>query len=48
MVYCAQIYQNKPAVLDEVINILFYIAEADGAVSQKELEMIERNYFLED
>ena len=27
--------------MEEVINILFYIAEADGAVSSKELEMIE-------
>ena len=36
----AQIYQNKPAVLDEVINILFYIAEADGNVSHSELLMI--------
>jgi DnaJ like chaperone protein len=37
----AQIYQNKPAVLDEVINILFYIAEADGNVSNSELAMIK-------
>ena len=37
----AQIYQNKPAVLDEVINILFYIAEADGNVSDSELAMIK-------
>jgi len=37
----AQIYQNKPAVLDEVINILFYIAEADGKVSNSELDMIK-------
>ena len=36
----AQIYQNKPAVLDEVINILFYIAEADGKISDSELTMI--------
>ena len=36
----AQIYQNNPAVLDEVINILFYIAEADGKVSNSELAMI--------
>ena len=36
----AQIYQNKPAVLDEVINILFYIAEADSKVSNSELTMI--------
>jgi len=37
----AQIYQNKPAVLDEVINILFYIAESDGKVSDSELAMIK-------
>ena len=36
----SQIYQNNPAVLDEVINILFYIAEADGKVSNSELAMI--------
>ena len=37
----AQIYQNNPAVLDEVINILFYIAEADGSVSNSEQLMIK-------
>ena len=36
----AQIYRNQPAVLDEVINILFYVAEADGNVSNSELTMI--------
>ena len=36
-----QIYKNNPAVLDEVINILFYIAEADGNTSQSELNMIQ-------
>ena len=36
----SQIYQNNPAVLDEVINILFYIAEADGKISNSELAMI--------
>mgnify|MGYP001188056254 FL=1 len=36
----AQIYQNNPAVLDEVINILFYIAEADGNVSDAEIIII--------
>jgi DnaJ like chaperone protein len=35
-----QIYKNNPAVLDEVINILFYIAEADGKISNSELSMI--------
>ena len=37
----AQIYKNNPAVLDEVINILFYIAEADGNVSHSEIAMIK-------
>ena len=36
----AQIYRNNPAVLDEVINILFYIAESDGKVSDSEITMI--------
>ena len=36
----AQIYRKNPAVLDEVINILFYIAEADGKVSDSEITMI--------
>ena len=37
----AQIYKNNPNVLEEVINILFYISEADGNVSQSELDMIQ-------
>ncbi len=37
----AQIYRGNLNVLEEVINILFYIAEADGNVSASELEMIE-------
>ena len=37
----AQIYQRQPAVLDEVVNILFYVAEADGEVSEPELIMIQ-------
>ena len=36
----AQIYRNNLSVLDEVINILFYIAEADGKVSDSEITMI--------
>ena len=36
----AQIYRNNPAVLDEVINTLFYIAEADSNVSNSEITMI--------
>ena len=37
----AQFYDGNINVLEEVINILFYIAEADGKVSSSELEMIE-------
>tara|TARA_Y100000590_G_scaffold252850_1_gene284005 strand:- start:289 stop:1011 length:723 start_codon:yes stop_codon:yes gene_type:complete len=37
----AQIYKGNINVLEEVINILFYIAEADGNVSDSELRMIE-------
>jgi len=37
----AQIYKSNPAVLDEVINILFYIAEADSNVSNSEIAMIK-------
>ena len=37
----AQIYQKNPAMLDEVINILFYIAEADGKVSDSEVDYIK-------
>ena len=36
----AQIYKDNSAVLDEVINILFYVAEADGKVSDSEIAMI--------
>ena len=37
----AQIYRGNLNVLEEVINILFYVAEADGNVSSSELRMIE-------
>jgi len=37
----AQIYKNNLNILEEVINILFYIAEADGNISDAELNMIE-------
>jgi len=37
----AQIYKNNLNVLEEVINVLFYIAEADGNTSQSELNMIQ-------
>ena len=35
-----QIYKGNINVLEEVINILFYIAEADGNISDSELQMI--------
>ena len=37
----SQIYRGNINVLEEVINILFYIAEADGNVSKSELKMIK-------
>ena len=37
----SQIYKNNLNVLEEVINILFYIAEADGNISQSEIDMIQ-------
>ena len=37
----AQIYKGNLNVLEEVINILFYIAEADGNISEEESGMIE-------
>ena len=37
----SQIYKSNPNVLEEVINILFYIAEADGNISQSEMNMIQ-------
>ena len=37
----SKIYRRNPAVLDEVINILFYIAEADGKVSDSEVNYIK-------
>ncbi len=38
----SEIYKENLNVLEEVINILFYIAEADGEVSPQELSMIEQ------
>ena len=37
----AQLYKKNPVMLDEVINILFYIAEADGKVSDSEINYIK-------
>ena len=42
----AQIYKGNLNVLEEVINMLFYIAEADGNVSTSELEMIASIYYI--
>ena len=37
----AQVYRGNLNVLEEVVNILFYIAEADGNISQSEMNMIQ-------
>ncbi len=37
----AEVYRGNINVLEEVINTLFYIAEADGSISDNELIMIE-------
>ena len=37
----SEIFNRNINVLEEVINILFYIAESDGTVSKSEYEMIE-------
>jgi len=37
----SEIYRGNINVLEEVINILFYIAEADGNVSDEEFKMIQ-------
>ena len=37
----AEVYRGNMNVLEEVINTLFYIAEADGHISDNELMMIE-------
>ena len=37
----AEVYKGNLNIMEEVINTLFYIAESDGNVSDKELEMIE-------
>ena len=37
----SEIYKGNINVLEEVINILFYIAEADGNVSDQEYKMIQ-------
>jgi DnaJ-domain-containing proteins 1 len=37
----AEVYRGNINVLEEVINTLFYIAEADGSISDNELIMLE-------
>ena len=42
----AQFYKGNLNVLEEVINILFYIAESDGKVSIEEAKMIEKIAYI--
>ena len=42
----SQFYKGNLNVLEEVINILFYIAESDGKVSSEENVMIEKIAFI--
>ena len=42
----AQFYKGNLNVLEEVINILFYIAESDGRVSTEETKMIEKIAYI--
>ena len=42
----AEIYSGNIGVLEEVINIMFYIAEADGEVSKEEKDMIAKIAFI--
>ena len=42
----AQFYKNNFNVLEEVINILFYIAESDGKVSFEEEKMIKKIAYI--
>ena len=42
----AQFYKGNLNVLEEVINILFYIAESDGKVSPEETKMIENIAYI--
>ncbi len=38
----ARIFENAPAVLEDVLDCLFHIAAADGVAHPRELEMLER------
>ena len=42
----AQFYKGNLNVLEEVINVLFYIAESDGHVSDEEEKMIENIAYI--
>ena len=42
----AQFYKGNLNVLEEVINILFYIAESDGEVTSEETRMIEKIAYI--
>ena len=42
----AQFYKGNLNVLEEVINILFYIAESDGNLSSEETKMIENIAYI--
>ena len=42
----SEIFKGNQNVLEEVINILFYIAEADGHVSNEEVSMIANIAFI--
>ena len=42
----AEFYKGNLNVLEEVINILFYIAESDGKVSLEETKMIENIAYI--
>ena len=42
----AQFYKGNLNVLEEVINILFYIAESDGEVTPEETRMIEKIAYI--
>ena len=42
----SQIYSKNKTALVEVLNILLYIAEADGQVSEPEVKMIREIAFI--
>ena len=36
-----ELFQDTPEVLEEIINNLFYVAEADGKISESELSFLK-------